>query len=1049
MAIYKYMGGYTILFGDLAMSGDKPTPPVRLTRISVETPPYKTTYEEGETLDLTGMVVYAYYSDGTSDDVTADIVTDPVEGAELYRGTNSVDISYTDGEKTKSTKQPITVEIEVVLESIAVTTPPTKVAYYVGDTLDLTGMVVTATYSDGTTAVVTNGCVFDPANGTVLQLGQNSVSISYTENGVTKTTSQSISVEEVVLEYIAVTTIPSKIAYREGERLTLTGMVVTATYSDGSTRDVTSLITTNPAEGTRVYIGLTSFTISYTEDGVTKTTSQSISVEVLRMTCTVKIYLDNTDPNSWGVYLDDAAGMTPGSDEWDLVFGHYPCILQDGDELGTLKTNDFTKYEDGTSAPVEVGKDYMVAFPRRGIKIWKVDEPAEEPGTVYRCLYVSITTEDDKEGYSYLAHTYKGQRCSAFYLGSYVNSPVPANTNFYIVNSLPGGYQTTQTSDKQRLYAEAREDYELSAFYQLVYRQALYLLKYKGYNSQDTIGLGYQKNTSITTGQNMQRGMDCGDSTGDIPVSLFGIENAYGGYGVGELVDGIIDNYYHVYVIDNGDYNESHTGYKDLGELFERNNDGGYITNVHGTNDTGFLPYLYSVGSGTTRFCDYFRRYCHDTTGELKAFVGNPDYRGQNDGVFALNFDYNKNTGSFKSRLMYMKLSSKPVNPPLPTVDTNNKTYTLRLDLTNNDFTSWATYEDDAVGVEEGSLKWDSIFGWYPCILENGVEQGRLDYYDYTQYVNGEKAPIETLGKDVMVCFPRRGIKIESDQSTYLKISITTIDNRDGYSYLAHTYGEDACDKFYLGAYSGYYENNSLYSTSGKAWLRNANGNTATLSNFRTYAENRGDNYEILAYYQLLYIQCMYMMKFKGKALNSGSNSVFNKGYNCGESAYAFIRGLTNKRGVQYCHDYVAGYYFPVKMFGLEQIGGRDEFVDGIMTDSNKQFWVATGNFNNQRTGYQQIVQGTIPGSYTSNSGYGYKIPVGDNNGGFLPLFDSSALDQYHDGGLKGHAIVQSNKVFAIRRDYNYTSFFYVMCYDTPTANAWKCSARLMYMHKR
>lgn len=42
----------------------------------------------------------------------------------------------------------------VHLVSIEITTDPTKTAYTVGDELDLTGMVVTATYTDGSTAAL-------------------------------------------------------------------------------------------------------------------------------------------------------------------------------------------------------------------------------------------------------------------------------------------------------------------------------------------------------------------------------------------------------------------------------------------------------------------------------------------------------------------------------------------------------------------------------------------------------------------------------------------------------------------------------------------------------------------------------------------------------------------------------------------------------------------------------------------------------------------------------------------------------------------------------
>ena len=77
------------------------------------------------------------------------------------------------------------------LSSIAVTTAPTKTTYTAGENFDPTGMVVTATYSDSSTAAVTGYTVTD---GTALTAGKTSVTISYTEGGVTKTTTQAITV---------------------------------------------------------------------------------------------------------------------------------------------------------------------------------------------------------------------------------------------------------------------------------------------------------------------------------------------------------------------------------------------------------------------------------------------------------------------------------------------------------------------------------------------------------------------------------------------------------------------------------------------------------------------------------------------------------------------------------------------------------------------------------------------------------------------------------------------------------------------------------------
>ena len=55
-------------------------------------------------------------------------------------------------------------------------------------------MEVTATYNDGTTKKVTSYTITDGNN---LTAGKTSVTISYTENGVTKTTTQAITVKSV------------------------------------------------------------------------------------------------------------------------------------------------------------------------------------------------------------------------------------------------------------------------------------------------------------------------------------------------------------------------------------------------------------------------------------------------------------------------------------------------------------------------------------------------------------------------------------------------------------------------------------------------------------------------------------------------------------------------------------------------------------------------------------------------------------------------------------------------------------------------------------
>jgi len=84
----------------------------------------------------------------------------------------------------------------------------------------------------------------------------------------------------LALSSIAVTTNPTKMAYSIGESFSMKGAVVTATYNDESTANVTSSCTTNydsPATFTSAGSAV-AVTISYTEGGTTKTVDLNVLV---------------------------------------------------------------------------------------------------------------------------------------------------------------------------------------------------------------------------------------------------------------------------------------------------------------------------------------------------------------------------------------------------------------------------------------------------------------------------------------------------------------------------------------------------------------------------------------------------------------------------------------------------------------------------------------------------------------------------------------------------------------------------------------------------
>ena len=160
-------------------------------KIQVTTPPVNTNYYSGETLDLSRMVVSVIGTNGVYIDITSQCMFSPADGTVLTSADTEVSISYYwyKDNVTFTTSQPLTVK---ELSSIAITTPPTQTEYYQGDTLDLTGIAVTATFDNGDTRDVTAFCTFNPADGDTLVAGTTGVVASYTAGSVTKTATQSI-----------------------------------------------------------------------------------------------------------------------------------------------------------------------------------------------------------------------------------------------------------------------------------------------------------------------------------------------------------------------------------------------------------------------------------------------------------------------------------------------------------------------------------------------------------------------------------------------------------------------------------------------------------------------------------------------------------------------------------------------------------------------------------------------------------------------------------------------------------------------------------------
>ena len=302
----------------------------------------------------------------------------------------------------------------------------------------------------------------------------------------------------------------------------------------------------------------------------------------------------------------DAVGMTAGSSEWDDFFGHYPVLLKNGLEVGKLNPNNFAQFEDGTTADITSGNagDVMIAFPRRGLTI----------STSGSTLTISMTDDPDNVDFEYNAHTRGSTAKDVFYLGAYKGYVASSK-----LRSLSGKTITAnQTIGTFRTQAQANgSGYEQSGFYQLIFRQCMYLLKYKNLNSQTAVGYGYvlsSHNAAIATGGTEAWGMDCELIKATNPsymtdqnhhVKCFGLEDFWGN--IWEWIDGCVTNSTRNILTGNDNFNDSGSGYTDNGQGATANI-GNYMSKPQGTTKTGFLAKEVH-GSEYTYFCDYARLY--------------------------------------------------------------------------------------------------------------------------------------------------------------------------------------------------------------------------------------------------------------------------------------------------------------------------------------------------------------------------------------------------------------------------------------------------------
>lgn len=199
-----------------------------VTGIDIVFGPDKTEYWLGQELDLTGLEMNYLLSDGQ--------IVPLVDGYTISgynpntAGEQTVTVTYEGFTATFT----VTLK-EATLQEVIVSTLPNKTVYQQGEALDTTGMVLTVVWSDGTCVPATEG--FGIANYDPNVLGEQTVSVFY--RGMQTTFTVTVEGQSVTLTGFYVHISPDKLEYLLGEELDLTGIVLMAEWSDGTTTQIT------------------------------------------------------------------------------------------------------------------------------------------------------------------------------------------------------------------------------------------------------------------------------------------------------------------------------------------------------------------------------------------------------------------------------------------------------------------------------------------------------------------------------------------------------------------------------------------------------------------------------------------------------------------------------------------------------------------------------------------------------------------------------------------------------------------------------------------
>lgn len=430
--------------------------PAGMSSIEIMELPKKTTYFVGESLVTNGLKLKAVYRDGSYKVVDNGYSCTPTRLDNV--GEQTVQVSY-EGFTTSFKVQVKPVEVE----KVEIATLPSKLVYHDGNKLDLTGLSLKVTYSNGKVETITEGYTYTP---TVATLSDVVTTAGYSEKRTItvtykgKTAKFEITVNAVYAGKLEIVTLPSNRSYFAGDRVNTTGLRLKVTFSDGSSKEIDEGYSIFPDTLTgsgkqNVKVSFAGLTTEY-EVEVSEVVLEYIKIDTLP-TKTVYEVGEEFDPsgititagytNGFTKHLSDGFTYTPSKLN---TLGRQAVMLMYGSQTATLYVDvvetrmEFGPFSEWSTTPAYPSENREVET-RQVPKTYHMITICCGNSSGYRCYLPYMQSGYTKRAEPYYETMTKQEfdSCTVWKQGSYFT--YATNVNGYIIGPgdayvLPGGY---------------------------------------------------------------------------------------------------------------------------------------------------------------------------------------------------------------------------------------------------------------------------------------------------------------------------------------------------------------------------------------------------------------------------------------------------------------------------------------------------------------------------------------------------------------------------------------------------------------------------------